>query len=50
MSLGALLGGVIVSLGEPILGRDVALALPFILAAIGTGLLSVWGATRLKIE
>ncbi|MEL6467968.1 MAG: MFS transporter [Pseudomonadota bacterium] len=50
MSLGALLGGVIVSLGEPILGRDVALALPFILAAIGTCLLFVWGATRLKIE
>lgn len=50
MSLGALLGGVIVSLSEPLLGRDIALSLPFILAAIGTGLLFVWGATRLKIE
>lgn len=50
MSLGALLGGAIVSFGEPILGRDSALTLPFILAAIGTGLLFIWGTTRLKIE
>lgn len=50
MSLGALLGGVIVSLGEPILGRNMALTLPFIMAATGTGMLFVWGATRLRIE
>ena len=50
MSLGALLGGVVVSLTEPSLGRDMALAVPFIVAAIGTGGLFIWGFTRLKIE
>ncbi|MBU2359023.1 MAG: MFS transporter, partial [Alphaproteobacteria bacterium] len=50
MSLGALLGGVVVSLTEPSLGRDMALAVPFIVAAIGTGGLFIWGFTRLKID
>lgn len=50
MSIGALLGGAVVSLSEPILGRETALAVPFILAATGTGLLFVWGAARLKLE
>ncbi|MEP2758548.1 MAG: MFS transporter [Hyphomicrobiales bacterium] len=50
MSLGALLGGTVVSVSEPSLGRDIALALPFILAAIGTGLLFIWGMNRLKID
>jgi len=50
MSLGALLGGIVVSVAEPTLGRDVALALPFIFAATGTTLLFVWGMTRLKID
>ncbi len=49
MSLGALLGGAVVSLGEPFLGRDMALALPFLLAAFGTGLLCVWGVRHLRI-
>jgi len=50
MSIGALLGGVIVSASAPYLGRDAALAAPYVLAAFGTGALFVWGAARLKIE
>ncbi|MCV3270072.1 MFS transporter [Roseobacter sinensis] len=50
MSLGALLGGAVVSFGEPFLGRDLALSLPFVLAAAGTGLLFLWGVNRLKID
>lgn len=50
LSLGALLAGVLVSLAEPSMGRDLALRLPFALATvIGLGLL-VYGAKRLRVE
>ena len=50
ISLGAILGGSIVAVAEPALGRDTALALPFIIAVDGTGLLCLWGLTRLQID
>lgn len=50
ISLGAILGGSIMAVAEPALGRDTALALPFIIAAVGTGLLCLWGLTRLQID
>ncbi|MEM8870766.1 MAG: MFS transporter [Pseudomonadota bacterium] len=50
ISVGALLGGFTVSLAEPIVGRDLALASPFLIAAAGTGVLFLWGLKRLKIE
>ncbi|MEM6388075.1 MAG: MFS transporter [Pseudomonadota bacterium] len=50
ISLGALLGGVVVGVGQQFLDRDMALQLPFILAFVGTGALFSWGFHRLKIE
>ena len=50
MSVGALLGGVVVSLAAPWMGREWALVLPFLLAGTGTTLLFVWGVTRLRID
>ncbi|MEM8976955.1 MAG: MFS transporter [Pseudomonadota bacterium] len=50
MSLGAILGGAIVSFAEFAFGRETALSLPFILAGIGTGALFLWGVNRLKID
>ncbi|MEO1779923.1 MAG: MFS transporter, partial [Pseudomonadota bacterium] len=50
MSVGALLGGVVVSLAAPWMGREWALVLPFLLAGTGTALLFVWGVTRLRID
>lgn len=41
MSLGALLGCTVVLLSEPALGRGLALALPFFIAALGTGVLFI---------
>lgn len=50
MSLGALLGGLVVSFSEPILGRDLALSSPFLFAFIGTEMLFFWGVHRLKLD
>jgi MFS family permease len=50
ISLGALLGGIVVGVGEPFLGREAALQVPFVLAFVGTGILFLWGRRRLKIE
>lgn len=50
MSVGALLGGFVVSIAEPALGRDLALTVPFWIAAAGSFLLFVWGRTRLRIH
>lgn len=50
ISLGALLGGIVVGVGEPFFGRDTALQIPFVLAFLGTGILFLWGLRRLKIE
>lgn len=49
MSLGALLGGAVVSVAEPVMGRELAVALPFWLAAAGMAALFLWGRTRLII-
>ncbi|GFE49235.1 MFS transporter [Roseobacter cerasinus] len=50
ISLGALLGSMIVSAAEPVLGREDALTLPFLISAAGTGALFLWGVTRLRID
>lgn len=50
ISLGALLGGVVVGIGQQFVDRDLALQLPFALAFVGTGALFLWGLRRLKIE
>lgn len=50
ISLGALLGGVVVGAGQQFFDRDMALQLPFGLAFVGTGALFLWGRHRLKIE
>ena len=49
ISLGALLGGVVVAVGEPVLGREAALQSPFLIAAAGTGVLFIWGWRRLRL-
>ena len=49
ISLGALMGGVVVAMGEPMLGREAALQSPFLLAAAGTGALFLWGWRRLQL-
>ena len=43
MPLGLVLSGAAMAVAEPVLGRPVALVLPFWLAALGAGLLTVWG-------
>ena len=50
ISLGALAGGLVVALGEPLLGRAAALQAPFWIAALGTGALFLWGWRRLRLE
>ncbi|MGZ2259955.1 MFS transporter [Roseobacter sp. A03A-229] len=50
ISLGALLGGIVVGTSEIFIERDTALQVPFILAFAGTGALFLWGVRRLKLE
>lgn len=50
ISLGALLGGVVVAMAQQFLDRDMALQMPFALAFVGTGALFLWGLRRLKID
>ncbi|QBF30977.1 MFS transporter [Thalassococcus sp. S3] len=49
MPFGALLGGIVVDRAAPGLGRESAIALPFLLAAIGTAGLGIYGAFRLRL-
>ena len=49
LPIGALLGGWIVSLGEGPLGREVALRLPFMIAAAGAYVLLIYGARKLRL-
>lgn len=49
ISVGALLGGLVVAGSAPIVGREMALQIPFALAFAGTGALFLWGARRLRI-
>ena len=50
MPIGALAGGWIMALAEPGLGREDALRLVFLVAAIGFGLLFVYGVGRLRLR
>lgn len=48
MPAGALLGGALVRLGEPHLGRETALLAPFVIAGIVTLALTLYGFARLR--
>ena len=50
MPVGALLGGWIVAWAEPGLGREDAIRLVFLVAAIGFCLLFAYGAARLRLR
>ena len=50
MPVGALAGGWIVALAEPEMGREDALRLVFLVAAIGFALLFVYGSARLRLR
>lgn len=50
MPLGALAGGLVVSLAEPDLGREAALRLPFLLAGLGALLLLFYSTARLRLR
>jgi MFS family permease len=48
MSIGALLGGAVVSVAEPLVGREWALRLPFLLAAVAYLVVFVYALPRLN--
>lgn len=50
MPFGALAAGILVSLTQPDLGRELALRLPFILSAIGLVLMYLYGRTKLNLS
>ncbi len=50
MPVGAMIGGVLVAMFEPELGRAAALRLPFLVGAIGGFGLLVYGLTRLRLD
>ena len=50
MPIGALLGGWVVTFAEPSLGRFDALRAVFYLAAAGSALMFLYGATRLRLS
>ena len=50
MPLGALAGGGVVALAEPDLGREMALRLPYLLAAAGAVAMAVYGRARLRLR
>ena len=49
MPLGALLGGGVVAMAEPHLGREAALRAPYLLAALGSVGLLLYGRARLRL-
>jgi MFS family permease len=49
MPFGALLGGWIVALGEPLMGREVALRLPYLLGGLGMGVIWLYALRRLRL-
>lgn len=49
MPFGALLGGWIVALGEPQMGREVALRLPYLLGGLGMGVIWLYALRRLRL-
>jgi len=50
MPVGALAGGWIMALSEPMLGREDALRLVFLVAALGFALLFIYGSARLRLR
>lgn len=50
MPAGALAGGWIVALSEPQLGRELALRLPYLLAALGSLMMLLYGRARLRLQ
>lgn len=50
MPLGALVGGWLVAWGEPDLGRDFALRLPYVIGGAITGMMFVYGLFRLRVR
>ena len=50
MPLGALVGGWLVAWGEPELGRDLALRLPYLVAGAVTGSMLIYGLLRLRLR
>lgn len=50
MPVGALAGGLLVSLAEPQLGREVALRLPYLFGAVGLALIMAYGWARLRLQ
>jgi MFS family permease len=48
MPIGALAGGLIVSIAEPDLGRDLALRTPYLVGAVGSSLMLVYGWKKLR--
>lgn len=48
ISIGTLLGGLLVTLGEPVLGREWALRTPFLIAGVMSVLLLVYAAPRIN--
>lgn len=49
MPFGALIGGGIVAMAEPALGRETALRLPYLMAALGMGCIGIYGWRRLHL-
>ncbi|MGY9049892.1 hypothetical protein P775_10255 [Puniceibacterium antarcticum] len=49
MPIGALAGGWIVSLVQPELGRDLALRAPYIVGAVGSGMMLIYGWKKLRL-
>ncbi len=50
MPIGALIGGALVAIFEPDLGRESALRLPFLVGGLGAVTLLIYGLARLKLE
>ena len=50
MPIGALAGGLVVTWSEPGLGREAALRLPYLIAAIGFAAMFVYGALALRFK
>lgn len=50
MPIGALIGGVLVAVFEPDLGRQAALRLPFLVGGLGAVVLFIYGLIRLRLD
>ena len=50
MPIGALIGGILVAVFEPDLGRQTALRLPFLVGGLGAVVLFIYGLARLRLD